>query len=168
MIKLFKRAKDAFHWQRGHQQRDATSTTDERRNRTAASRAGKIKAVCDLGKIHALSMRDGSLDPKLLAHERKNYEVYMREAIALARRVTDPVQRDRSIGHIIDLCIDGGDEGQATVLLSVIQSDLVRREIAGKHPQMAVRNQAATAVRTDPINARAPTGSRMPQCLQRE
>ena len=75
----------------------------------------------------------------------------------MARRVVDPVLRDRSIGHIIDLCIDGGDEGQATVLLSVIQSDLVRREIAGKHPQLAVR-RAATAARKNPTNGRASTG----------
>jgi hypothetical protein len=65
--------------------------------------------------------------------------MYMREAVALARRVTDPVLRDRSVGHIIDLCIDGGEEGQAAVLLSLVQSDFVRREIAGKHPQLAVR-----------------------------
>jgi ribosomal protein L25 (general stress protein Ctc) len=61
----------------------------------------------------------------------------MREAVALVRRVTDRVLRDRSVGHIIDLCIDGGEEGQATVLLSLVQSDFVRREIAGKHPQLA-------------------------------
>ena len=84
-------------------------------------------------------MRDGSLDPKRLANERKNYEMYMREAVGLVRRVTDPVLRDRSVGHIIDLCIDGGEGGQAAVLLSLIQSDFVRREIAGKHPQLAVR-----------------------------
>jgi hypothetical protein len=139
MIKLFRRAKDAFHWQWGHQQRDAASTTDERRTHVEASRVEKIKAICDLGKIHAISLRDGSLDPKLLADERKSYEVYMREAIGLVRRVTDPVLRDRSVGHIIDLCIDGGEEGQATVLLSLVQSDFVRREIAGKHPKLALR-----------------------------
>ena len=99
----------------------------------------RSKKFVTSGKIHTISMRDGSLDPKRLANERKNYEMYMREAIALARRVTDPALRDRSVGHIIDLCIDGGEEGQATVLLSLIQSDFVRREIAGKHPQLAVR-----------------------------
>ena len=139
MVELFRRAKDAFHLRWGHQQRDAASTTDERRTRTGTSRAEKIKEICDLGKIHTISMRDGSLDPKRLANERKNYEMYMREAIALARRVTDPVLRDRSVGHIIDLCIDGGEEGQATVLLSLVQSDFVRREIAGKHPRLTVR-----------------------------
>jgi hypothetical protein len=139
MIKLFRRAKDAFQLQRGHGQRDAASNTDERRTRTGASRAEKIKEICDLGKIHTISMRDGSLDPKRLANERKNYEIYMREAVALLRRVTDPVLRDRSVGHIIDLCIDGGEEVQATVLLSLVQSDFVRREIAGKYPQLAVR-----------------------------
>jgi hypothetical protein len=136
MFKLFRRAKDAFRLQQGRQ-RDAASITDERRNRTAASRVEKIKAICDLGKIHAISMCDGSLDPQLLADERKSYEVYMREAVALVRRVTDPVQRDRSVGHIIDLCMDGGEEGQAKVFLNVVQSDFVRREIAGKHPQLA-------------------------------
>ena len=139
MFKLLRRAKDAFRSQRAHQQRDAANTRDERRTRAEASRAEKIKAICDLGKIHAISLRDGSLDPQLLANERKSYEMYMREAVALVRRVTDPVLRDRSIGHIIDLCIDGEEEGQATVLLSLVQSDFVKREIAGKHPQLAVR-----------------------------
>ena len=134
MIELFRRAKNAFHLQWGHQQRDAVSATDERRTRTGTSRAEKIKTICDLGKIHTISMRDGSLDPKRLANERKNYEMYMREAVALVRRVTDPVLRDRSVSHIIDLCINGGEEGQATVLLGLVQSDFVRREIAGKHP----------------------------------
>jgi hypothetical protein len=136
MIKLFRRAKDTFHLRWGQQQRDAVSATDERKTRTGTSRAEKIKTICDLGKIHTISMRDGSLDPKRLANERKNYEMYMREAVALVRRVTDPVLRDRSVGHIIDLCIDGGEEGQATVLLGLVQSDFVRREIAGKHPQL--------------------------------
>jgi hypothetical protein len=139
MIKLFRRAKNAFHLQWCQQQRDAVSATDERRTRTGTSRAEKIKTICDLGKIHTISMRDGSLDPKRLANERKNYEMYMREAVALVRRVTDPVLRDRSVSHIIDLCINGGEEGQATVLLGLVQSDFVRREIAGKHPQLAVK-----------------------------
>jgi hypothetical protein len=145
MIKLFRRAKDAFHLQQGQEQGDAASNTDERKTRTGASRAEKIKTICDLGKIHTISMRDGSLDPKRSANERKNYEMYMREAVALLRRVTDPVLRDRSVGHIIDLCIDGGEEGQATVLLSLIQSDFVRREIAGKHPKLAVRQSRQVA-----------------------
>ena len=126
MFKLFRRAKDAFHSQRAHQQRDAANTPDERRTRAEASRAEKIKAICDLGKIHAISMCDGSLVPQLLADERKSYEMYMREAVALVRRVTDPVQRDRSVGHIIDLCMDGGEEGQARVFLNVVQSDFVK------------------------------------------
>ena len=139
MIQLFRRAKKAFHLRWGHQQRDAANTRDERRTRAEASRAEKIKAICELGKIHTISMRDDSLDLKRLANERKNYEIYMREAVALLRRVTDPVLRDRSVGHIIDLCIDGGEELQATVLLRLVQSDFVRREIAGKHSQLAVR-----------------------------
>jgi hypothetical protein len=139
MIKLFRRAKDTLHLHWGHQHRVAASTTDERRTRSGASRAEKIKTICNLGKIHTISMRDGSLDPKRLANERKNYEMYRREAVALLRRVTDPVLRDRSVGHIIDLCIDGGEEVQAAVLLSLVQSDFVSREIAGKHPQLAVR-----------------------------
>jgi hypothetical protein len=136
MLKLLRRAKDAFHLQRRHQQRDAGSNTDQRRTRTEASRVEKIKAICDLGKMHARSMRDSCLDPELLRSERKNYEMYMREAIASARRVTDPVLRDRSVGHIIDLCMDGGEEGQARALLSVVQSEFVRREIAEKHPRL--------------------------------
>jgi len=136
MLKLLRRAKDAFHLQRRHQQRDAGSNTDQRRTRTEASRVEKIIAICDLGKMHARSMRDSCLDPELLRSERKKYEMYMREAIASARRVTDPVLRDRSVGHIIDLCMDGGEEGQARALLSVVQSEFVRREIAEKHPPL--------------------------------
>ena len=139
MLKLFRRVKDYFHLKQGDQRGDAASTRDERRTRREASRAKEIEAICELGKMHARTMRDGSLDPELLVHERKNYDMYMREAVASARRITDPSLRDRSVGRIIDLCMDGGDEGQARVLLSVVQSDFVRREIAGKHPQLAVR-----------------------------
>ena len=71
-----------------------------------------------------------AVGPGTLRYERKSYEMYMREAMASARRVTDPVQRDRSVGHIIDICMDGGEEGQARALLNVVQSDFVRREIA--------------------------------------
>ena len=141
MLKLLRRAKDAFHLQRRHQQRDAGSNTDQRRTRTDASRVEKIKEICVLGKMHARSMRDGSLDPELLVHERKNYEMYMREAIASARRINDPVLSDRSVGYIIDLCMDGEEEGRARALLSVVRSEFVRREIAGKHPQLAARYQ---------------------------
>jgi hypothetical protein len=137
MFKLFKMAKDAFLLQLGYQQRDAASNTDQRRTRTEASRVEKIKAICALGKMHARSMRDGCLGhPELLGTERKSYEMYKREATASARRVTDPVLRDRSVGHIIDLCVDAGEEDHARALLSVVQSEFVRREIAEKHPQL--------------------------------
>jgi hypothetical protein len=136
MLKLLRRAKDAFHVRRRHQQGDAASNSDQRRTRTESSRVEKIKAICVLGKMHARSLRDGCLDPKLLSSERKNYEMYMREATASACRVMDPVLRDRSVGHIIGLCMDGGEEDRARALLSVVQSEFVRREIAEKHPQL--------------------------------
>ena len=85
-----------------------------------------MRGVCETAVGH----------PELLGTERKSYEMYKREATASARRVTDPVLRDRSVGHIIDLCVDGGEEDQARALLSVVQSEFVRREIAEKHPQL--------------------------------
>ena len=78
-------------------------------------------------------MRDHSLAPEVAANERKGYELYKRDAIALTRRITDPVLRDRAIGHLIDLCEDGGDEGEASALFDLLQSDSVRREIAARH-----------------------------------
>jgi hypothetical protein len=137
MLKLFRRVKDSLHLEKCHQRRDAGGTKVERRTRRGASRAKEIEEICELGKMHAKSMRDGTLEPALSANERKNYDMYMREAIASARRVTDPALRDRSVGHIVDLCMVGGEEGQAGALLSVVQSEFVRREITRKHPQLA-------------------------------
>jgi hypothetical protein len=79
-------------------------------------------------------MGDRSLAPELATSERKSYELYKRDAIALARRVTDPVLRDHAIGHLVDLCIDGGEEEEASSFFELVQSDLVRREIAARHP----------------------------------
>ena len=133
MFKLFGRAKDAFDLHRRNRQ---PSTTDERKTDKGASRAERIKAICDLGKVHARSLGDSSLDPELLAHERENYERYKREAMARTRQVIDPVLRDRSIGHIIDLCMDGGEEDQARKLFDIVQADLVKRELARKYPKL--------------------------------
>jgi hypothetical protein len=79
-------------------------------------------------------MRDHSLAPELAATERKSYELYKRDAIALVRRVADPVSRDHAIGHLIDLCMGGGEEEEASALFDLVQSDLVRRQIAARHP----------------------------------
>ena len=79
-------------------------------------------------------MRDHSLAPELAASERKSYELYKRDAIALARKVTEPFSRDHAVGHLIDLCMDGGEEEEASALFDLVQSDLVRRQIAARHP----------------------------------
>ena len=84
--------------------------------------------------MHARGMRDHSLAPVLAARERKSYELYKRDAIALARRITDPFLRDHAVGQLIDLCMDGGQEEEASALFDLVQSDLVRREIAARHP----------------------------------
>ena len=83
-------------------------------------------------------MRDHSLAPELAASERKSYELYKRDAIALARRVTVPVLRDHAVGHLIDLCMDGGEEEEASALFDLVQSDLVRRQIAAKYPASGI------------------------------
>jgi hypothetical protein len=73
-------------------------------------------------------MDDRSLAPQLAANERKCYQLYKHDAIALARRVA-PALRDRAIGHLVDLCIDGGDEEEATTFFELVKSDFVRREM---------------------------------------
>ena len=65
-------------------------------------------------------MRDHSLAPELAASERKSYELYKRDAIALARRVTDPVSRDHAVGHLIDLCMGGGEEEEASAPFDLV------------------------------------------------
>jgi hypothetical protein len=87
--------------------------------------------------MHAKSMRDCSLTPELAANERKGYELYKRDAIALARRVSDPTFRDHAIGHLVELCMDGGEEDEAKSLFNIVQSDFVKRQISEKHPQLA-------------------------------
>ena len=130
MLEVFRKVAFRFG---GRPRHDTTVVDGERRYRSA-SRVERIKATCDLGRMHARSMRDRSLAPELAASERKSYELYKRDAIALARRVTDPVSRDHAVGHLIDLCMDGGEEEEASALFDLVQSDLVRRQIAARHP----------------------------------
>ena len=118
MLEVFRKVAFRFG---GRPRYDTTVVDGERRHRVdgerrhrSASRAERIKATCDLGRMHARSMRDRSLAPELAASERKSYELYKRDAIALARRVTDPVLRDHALGHLIDLCIDGGSMANRT------------------------------------------------------
>ena len=140
MLEVFRKV--AFRF--GSRPRHVTTVEDGRRR--SASRVEKVKATCDLGRMHARSMCDRSLAPELAASERKSYELYKRDAIALARRVTDPVLRDHAIGHLVDLCIDGGEEEEASSFFELVQSDLVRREIVARHrecfvPAMAAKNK---------------------------
>jgi len=96
-----------------------------------------------------MSLGDKSLDLELLGYERQNYERYKREAIARTRQVIDPVLRDRSIGHIIDLCMDGGEEDQARKLFDIVQADLVKRELARKYPKLWQRTPRNTTQRVN-------------------
>ena len=149
MLKLFRRVRDAFDTperSRDRQPSDVASTNDARRMRKATRRAEEIRSICELGRMHARSMRDSSLDPELVTNERKSYDAYKRDAMELARRVTDPVLRDRSVSHIIDLCFDGGEEEQARAFFNVVQSDFVKREISTKHPQLAVERLTRSSV----------------------
>ena len=130
MLEVFRKV--AFRL--GGRPRRGTTVVDGERSHRSASRAERIKATCDLGRMHARSMRDHSLAPELAANERQSYELYKRDAIALARRVTDPVSRDHAVSHLIDLCMDGGDEAEASALFDLVRSDLIKREIATRHP----------------------------------
>jgi len=121
MLEVFRKV--AFRF--GSRSRHVTTVEDGRRR--SASRVERVKAACELGRMHARSMCDRSLAPELAASERKSYELYKRDAIALARRVADPVLRDHAIGHLVDLCIDGGEEEEASAFFELVQSDLVRR-----------------------------------------
>ena len=140
MLEVFRKV--AFRF--GGRPRHVTTVEDGRRR--SASRVERVKAACDLGRMHARSMCDRSLAPELAASERKSYELYKRDAIALARRVKDPVLRDHSIGHLVDLCIDGGEEEQARALFDVVQSDFVKRYISGKHPQLEAEQVTRSSV----------------------
>jgi hypothetical protein len=128
MLEVFRK----FAFRFGGRPRHVTTAEDGRRR--SASRVERVKATCDLGRMHTRSMRDRSLAPELAANERKSYELYKRDAIALTRRVTDPALRDRAIGHLVDLCIDSGEEEEASAFFELVHSDLVRREIAARHP----------------------------------
>jgi len=130
MLEVFRKV--AFRF--GGRPRHVTTVEDREIRRRSVSRAERAKVTCDLGRMHARSMRDRSLAPEFAANERKGYELYKRDAIALARRVTDPVLRDYAIGHLVDLCMDGGEEEEASAFFELVQSDLVRRKIAGRHP----------------------------------
>src|SRR4029077_19909253 len=111
MLEVFRKVAFRFG---GRPRHDTTVVEDGERRHRSASRAERIKATCDLGRMHARSMRDRSLAPELAASERKSYELYKRDAIALARRVMDPVLRDHAVGHLIDLCMDGGSTASRT------------------------------------------------------
>ena len=90
MLKLFRRVRDAFDTperSRDRQPSDVASTNDARRMRKATRRAEEIRSICELGRMHARSMRDSSLDPELVTNERKSYDAYKRDAMELARRV---------------------------------------------------------------------------------
>jgi hypothetical protein len=78
MLEVFRKVAFRFGGRPTH---DTTVVDGERRHRSA-SRAERIKATCDLGRMHARSMRDHSLAPELAASERKSYELYKRDAIA--------------------------------------------------------------------------------------
>jgi hypothetical protein len=97
----------------------------------------RIKVICDLGKMHARAMRDSSLEPTLLASERKNYETYKRDAILSANRLTDNTLRDSTLRLIIDLCVYGGDDSEAKHLQNAVEADSMRREILEEHPGLA-------------------------------
>jgi hypothetical protein len=80
------------------------------------------------------------------SHERKSYELYKRDALALARRIKDPVLHDGSLSQIIDLCLEGGEEEQAKALFHAVQSDFVKRYISGKHPRLAAEQVIRSSV----------------------
>ena len=89
MFGLFRRILEAVKPQGQTPSQEAAKTTSVQGIRDAARRIEKIKAICDLGKMHARAMRDSSLEPDLLASEQRNYEMYKHDAILLAGRLTD-------------------------------------------------------------------------------
>ena len=107
MLGLFRRILEAIKPQQQLSSKKLPETSNVQRIRDAARRIEKIKAICDLGKMHARAMRDSSLEPALLASERRNYETYKHDAILWASRLTDKTLRDSTLRLIIDLCAYG-------------------------------------------------------------
>ena len=142
MLEVFRKV--AFRF--GGRSRHVATLEGGRSHRRSPNSVERIKATCDLGRMHARSMYDRSLAPELAANERKCYQLYKHDAIALARRVADPALRDRAVGYIVDLCIEGGDEEEGSTFFELVKSDLVRREIVARHrecfvPAMAAKNK---------------------------
>jgi hypothetical protein len=137
MFRLFQRILEAIEPQQQLSGKDPLKTGNVKRIRDGAKRIENIKAICDLGKMHARAMRDSSLEPTLLASERKNYETYKRDAILSASRPTDNSLRDSTLRLIIDLCVYGGDDSEAKHLLNAVEADSMRREILEEHPGLA-------------------------------
>ncbi|MGC1353050.1 MAG: hypothetical protein WA858_25250 [Xanthobacteraceae bacterium] len=137
MFGLFRRILEAVTPQQQKRQ-EAAKTTNDQGIRDAARRIEKIKAICDLGKMHARAMRDSSLEPDLLASEQRNYEMYKHDAILSAGRLTDKTLRDSSLRLVINLCVYGGDDSEAKHLLSSVEGDSIKREILEEHPRLAL------------------------------
>ena len=139
MAGLFSRISKAVK-QKPIQHQEAAKTKSDRRIRDAARKIENIAAMCEMGKMHARGMCDNSLDPGLLASERKNYEMYKHDAIVSARRLSDPTVRDSSLRLVIDLCIHGGEDSEAKHFFNSIEGDDVKQEIIEVYPQLATRS----------------------------
>jgi hypothetical protein len=137
MFGLFRRILEAVKPQQQTRWQEAAKSTNVQGIRDSARRIEKIRAICDLGKMHARAMRDSSLKPTLLASEQRNYEMYKHDAILSAGRLTDKTLRDSSLRLVIDLCVYGGDDSEAKHLLSAVEADSIRREILEEHPRLA-------------------------------
>jgi hypothetical protein len=133
MLEIFRKVLFRF----GSRSRHVATLEDRKSHRRSANSVERVKATCNLGRMHARSMYDRSLAPELTANERKCYQLYKHDAIALARRVADPALRDHAIGHLVELCMDGGEEEEAKSLFDIIQSDFVKRDISEKHPLLS-------------------------------
>jgi hypothetical protein len=139
MFEVFKTGKESTRRHQESQNETSANAEDASRTHQERSRVEKIKEICDLGRIHSKAMRDSSLEPAVLANERKNYEMYKHDAICSARRVSDAGLRDFSLSLIIDLCLDGRDYGDAKRLFHGIESNFVKHRISVKHPQLVIR-----------------------------
>ena len=94
MVGLFSRVLEAVKPQQQTRREEDAKTKNVTRIRNAAKKIEKVKTICDLGKMHARSMRDNSLDPDVLASERKNYEMYKHDAIVVMGSLRDTTLRE--------------------------------------------------------------------------
>ena len=98
--------------------------------------AQSLNKIINMCTVATASAERAALNPHAdeSKGERQRFESAKRMSLQLAKEITDVSYRDAALEHIVELCMKANDLETARILISGIQTEVIRERLLEEYP----------------------------------